>query len=143
MPKKRPTKTGIDAYKEFLENVELYAIGLDSLSADLRRSLYGSAPNFVNKIKSSFSVSEFDLDHFDLTAEFFLNVEDDSSNSLLEIKAVYSAHFHPKSGDFKQAQVERFAEAEARLIFWPYFRQIVSDLTGRMHIRPLTIPLGL
>jgi len=144
MAKKSSTAAGTDAsYKRFLKNVELYALGLDSVSADLRRYEYGEATSPTHTIKSTFELVEFDADHFDLIAKMTLVVGDEAESPLLNISVAYSGHFHPETGEFERKDVERFTELEARLIFWPYFRQTVSDLTSRMHIRPLTIPLTL
>jgi preprotein translocase subunit SecB len=148
MAKRANTATGPNStYKNFLENVELYALGLNTISGNLKRAEYTDASQrpkeLVHNIKSKFVLSEFDKDHFDVTAQLTLEGRRLTDETLLKIHVEYSAHFHTKSGTVQRKHAEQFADVEARLIFWPYFRQTISDLTARMHIRPLTIPLSL
>jgi preprotein translocase subunit SecB len=147
MKKKTNIALGTDAsYKKFLENVELMALGLDSLDAGLKRRPYSDAvtekeAKVIREIKTGFAITSFSKDHFDVSAIFTLTIGMKSDDALLSIKAEFSAHIHAKKGSFAKSDAEKFAQSEARLMFWPYFRQTVSDLTARMHIRPLTIPL--
>jgi preprotein translocase subunit SecB len=148
MTKKKSTKPGTEAgYNEFLKDIEVYALGLDSISAELKREAYGiahadSATEVTREIKSSFKIIEADQDHFDVGAAFTLQVSK-KNEELLVIRAYYTAHFHAEKTAFIEKYAGRFAELEARLIFWPYFRQAVSDITARMYIRPVTIPMTL
>jgi len=89
MAKKSSTAAGTDAsYKRFLKNVELYALGLDSVSADLRRYEYGEATSPTHTIKSTFELVEFDADHFDLIAKMTLVVGDEAESPLLNISLI-------------------------------------------------------
>jgi len=148
MTKKR-TKAGVtsSAYKRFLSNLDLYAIGLDQIEAKLDRTDYAKSigdkrSSIVRNITTEFALSELDGDHFDVSGSFELSMgRANDAMTFLEIRASYSAHFHPKKGTFLRADAEQFAESEAKLLFWPYFRQTVADTTARMYIRPITIPL--
>lgn len=147
MAKKRRMSGGTEsAYKDFLLQVELYAIGLDSIHADLNRAEYSDAlaadsASLSYSLKPQFRLDEFDADHFDVAASFELVAHGRDDKDFLTIKGVFSAHIHPRSGTFDDRRnAERFSNAEARLLFWPYFRQAIADVTARMHIRPLTIP---
>lgn len=147
MPKKKITKAGIDPeYSQFLKKVEIYALGLDCLSAKVDREAFflahsESAPKATREIENHFKVIEFGEDHFDVRATFVLRVRNDEGEELLWIQAVYTAHFHTANKQVRQENAERFARTEARLVFWPYFRQVVADTTSRMYIRTITIPL--
>ena len=169
MAKKLITKTGTeDRYKRFLNQVNLYALGLDSMSADIKREAYTiahaeSASQVIRSIESKFELIEFTQEHFDVRARFCLRVKLEGSASvglpqpppvpgsvalsaddeLLCIRTSFIAHFHCKKSIAGKSHAGRFAESEARLIFWPYFRQAVSDITARMSIRPITVPLTL
>lgn len=168
MAKTLTTKTGTDSgYKKFLTQVNLYALGLDSLSADIKRGAYAiahaeSVSEVVRVIESQFELEEFNEEQFDVRATFCLRVKLKSSTrekpqtpppdkgasvpgdgDLLCIKASFTAHFHCQKTLSGRDHADRFAVSEARLIFWPYFRQAVSDTTARMSIRPITVPLTL
>jgi hypothetical protein len=168
MAKKLITKTGTESdYKRFLSHVNLYALGLDSVSADIKREAYTIAhaeasSEIFRLIESNFNLIEFTREHFDVQAKFNLRVRLKYASStnlpapspvvaevkkdgedLLCIQTSFTAHFHCKKSVAGKSHAERFANSEARLIFWPYFRQTVSDLTARMSIRPITVPLSL
>lgn len=148
MPSKKIIKTGTDSdYSQFLGKVEIYALGLDSLSAKVDREAYflahsAKAPQTTREIENHFKLVEFGDDHFDVRATFVLRVRNDDREELLWIQAIYTAHFHTEGKKVLQENAERFARTEARLIFWPYFRQVVADTTSRMFIRTITIPLA-
>jgi preprotein translocase subunit SecB len=116
------------------------------LNAILDRSNYAAAyepkrPKITRRIETKYHVSSFSDEHFDVTATLFLRVQpEEAQEPILSIDASFTGHFHPKS-DISRDQVESFAKGEARLIFWPYFRQIVSDTTARMHVGSITLPL--
>jgi len=169
MAKKLTTKTGTETgYKQFLHHVNLYALGLDSMSADIKRESYAiahaeNASEVVRLIESQFELIEFTQEHFDVRATFCLRVKLEgatsktlsqpppapgsvalsASDELLCIRTSFTAHFHCKKSVAGKSHADRFAQSEARLIFWPYFRQTVSDTTARMSIRPITVPLTL
>jgi len=145
---KKTTKAGTGtahAPKSLVDKLDIFAIALDSLRTSLDRAEYWNAngegePSTMRRIRSEYKVTEFDKGHIDIEATLYLRViAEGREDALLSIDATYSAHFHPKS-PVSRKEAEEFAAGEARLVFWPYFRQIVADTTARMHIPPLTIP---
>lgn len=129
-----------------VERVELFAIGLDSLNANLDRSNYADAygednTKITRRIQSVYRVAEYSEEHFDVSATVHLRIEAKGfKDPILSIDATVTGHFHPKKS-LSRNDAESFADAEARLIFWPYIRQLVSDTTARMHVRTVTLPL--
>jgi hypothetical protein len=147
-PKAAELGSSEEKYKVFLKNVELFALGLDSIDARLDREGYSVAHaenslKIDKTIENSFTLSEFTGEHFDVAASFVFTMQIENNLPFLRIALKYEAHFHWKDGLPSREHVERFAEGEARLIFWPYFRQAIADVTSRMYIRPITIPLTL
>jgi preprotein translocase subunit SecB len=141
------TKTGAPSpSRSLVDKLDLFAIGLDSLSANLDRSNYASAfaeekKRIKRSIESAYKVTDYSSEHFDVTATLSLRIDAAGfEDPILAVNIAISGHFHPKK-PLSREDVEGFADAEARLIFWPYFRQIVSDTTGRMHIGTITLPL--
>lgn len=127
-------------------------MGLDSLSANLDRANYASAyaednqRSITRRVESKYRVSDFSGEHFDVTGNLFLRVEASGfKDPILAIDIVITGHFHSKTPKTKvsRAEADRFAAEEARLILWPYFRQLVSDTSGRMHIGTITLPLAV
>jgi preprotein translocase subunit SecB len=150
MATKKLTKIGSPSSPESLiDRLDLYAIGLDSLEANLDRSEYSSVyadkkARISRRIESTYKLADYSEDHFDITGTLSLRVEASGlSHPILSLDTSFTGHFHPKKRAFSRGEAEQFAEAEVRLIFWPYFRQIVADTTARMHIRIITLPLAV
>jgi len=146
---KKRTRSGmIRSSKSPVDRLDLYAIGLDSLNANLERYNYASAhsedaKSVKRRIKSTYKVSDYSKEHLDITGTLNLEVEAKGYDKpILSLVVVLTGHFHPKNGVTRK-EAEDFAEAEATLVFWPYFRQIVSDTTARMHIGAITLPLAV
>jgi hypothetical protein len=146
MKKKISTESSTEiAYKRFRDGVTLYALGMDELETKLDREAYGAAHSddlieVVREIKVSMSVAELSDDHFDVNGKFELMVNTKDGQNLLKLSTTMFAHFHADE-ESPSEHAENFANTEARLIFWPYFRQTVSDVTSRMYIPPITVPL--
>jgi preprotein translocase subunit SecB len=87
-------------------------------------------------------------DHFDISADFTVSIQAIGADgmpeekSYLSVQCVFYGHFHGR-GKVKEEDVRRFADHEARLVFVPYLRQFVTDMTARMSIPPLMIPLAI
>ncbi len=97
----------------------------------------------TREIAAKYKAEEVEGNHFDVVAEFALKITNKADETtLLEIHCKYSAHFHTKT-DCTSAAAEQFATSEGKIIVWPYFRNFVSDITARMHIPPITVPLAL
>jgi len=63
------------------------------------------------------------------------------SKPYVEIDATFRLHLHaPKP--IIRAFIDRFTDSEVRILIWPYFREYVTNITGRMSIPPVVLPLG-
>lgn len=146
MKKKTSTESSTSpAYQRFRDGVTLYALGMDELETKLDREAYRAAhaenaADIVREIKVSMSVVDASDEHFDIAGRFNLSVNTKAGQTLLSLSVVMSAHFHIGE-ESAEGFVEDFANTEGRLIFWPYFRQTVSDVSSRMYIAPITVPL--
>lgn len=147
MPTKKLTKNGASrSGNSLVDRLDLFAIGLDSLDAHLDRHNYASAyaeprKRITRSVESAYSVTDYSEEHIDLTGKLSLRIEAAGLKSpILFLDIAITGHFHPKR-PVSRDDAEKFARAEARLIFWPFFRQIVSDTTARMHIGVITLPL--
>jgi preprotein translocase subunit SecB len=92
-------------------------------------------------ISTEYKLAVVDSGYFDATGKFSLAVaESQKATPALVIEGTYEAHFHCKAPSQKE-MVDRFVASELRIIMWPYFRELVFDLCGKMSIPPITIPL--
>ncbi len=133
------------AYQRFRDGITLYTLGMDELATKLNREAYGAAhpessADIVREIKVSMSVADASDEHFNVVGKFDLFVKTKAEQILLSMSVVMSAHFHTEE-EGAAGFAEDFANTEGRLIFWPYFRQTVSDVSSRMYIAPITVPL--
>ena len=148
MKRKKNTEAVLtpDPYLGFLQSMALQGVGLDSTSATVDRTALAEAI-------SANEAGELALDaNFGVllnSAEFLVTVgafkltqlhRKDSEKPLLMLECSFSAMFQ-HSQPVDSATAERFANTEAKLIFWPYLRHFVADTTYRMAITPVLLPL--
>jgi hypothetical protein len=145
--RKQPTLTDKDRYEDFLRSLRLVAIGLINSASSLdRRGYYrlskGGTSNEARSITAEYEVIRTKKDFFDAASKFRFVIRNKATGSeVLVVESTYQIHFHgaePIEKDF----AARFAASELRLLVWPYFRQMVWDVTARMAIRPIVIPLA-
>ena len=145
---KKKTNTELStksAYRRFRDGITLYALGMDELVTKLDREAYTAAhsessKDIVREIKVSMSVIDASNEHFDVAGKFDLSIYTEAGSNLLNLSIVMSAHFHTDE-EVPDGFAQDFADTEGRLIFWPYFRQTVSDISSRMYIAPIIVPL--
>jgi preprotein translocase subunit SecB len=64
----------------------------------------------------------------------------DEDSRLISIECSFSASFFLGSPADEQV-VTRFANREAKLVFWPYLRHFIADMSYRMAINHILVPL--
>jgi hypothetical protein len=134
-------------YSTFLKGVKLFIIALDNVSSDIDRERYWECSErkggMVRAIEASYEAMAIEGKHFDVVGRLQMKILSKSDNSeLVRIACQYSSHFHASIRVDKRV-AQKFANAEAKIVIWPYFRQLVSDISGRMHIPPVIVPLNL
>jgi len=134
------------AYEDFLRGVKPVALGLVECSSRLDREALGRLTvrkdGGVRIISTEYNLKAADGGYFDATGRFSLAVaERAKSTPALFIQCTYETHFHCKA-PVRRDLAERFTASELRLVLWPYFRELVFDLSGKMSIPPITIPLA-
>lgn len=131
---------------QFIRSVKFAGLGLDSVSAKTDRNAVASAKqaekSLFNDVTINQSLLAFDEDHFIVRAvlKVVQHVEG-SPKPLVQIEAAFTAKFNLAS-PFDKSFVEAFAQVEARLVFFPYMRHLVSDITYRMSVDPIVLPLS-
>lgn len=134
-------------YGNFLKGVKLYIIALDQVSSSINREKYWECTERKNgmtrTIEASYEALRVEGTSFDVVGRFEMRILSTSDNSeVLKIACQYSTHFHA-SARVDERVANRFANAEAKIVLWPYFRQLVSDLSAQMYIPPIIVPLSL
>jgi hypothetical protein len=152
LPTDKPTKPA-PKYEEFIKGVRLINLGMEHCFSMLERRRYMDIKHEdrTPTLAATYKLQGLGKDFFDAIAAFKLSVDKpvdaengDSDEELapLVIECTFEAHFHFK-GPKSKALTEKFVDSELRLIMWPYFRQFVTDTTGRMTIAPLVVPLAI
>lgn len=148
MPRKKPqshTPIKPDAYLSFVQSIKLQGVGLDNASVDINRIALAQAVaakhNILINMDANFTVLNRADDSFITSARFDITEHVEGSNEkLVRISCSFSALFNLSTkarADF----TDRFARSEAKLVFWPYLRHFVADISYRMSITPILIPL--
>lgn len=135
-------KISAEEYRYILENIALADIHLHSLHADLfEKNIRPNAQaDFDIKERLSYSVNE-NLDiYYAYTLEIF---DEETKMIILKIKAKYHIVYilHEPSIKISKSFMDIFRQMTVGMLLWPYFRQLVSDITSRMHLPPLTLPM--
>lgn len=122
-------------------------LGLKDSSAKIERDALLDAvmkeKKPVRKFTQTYRVSELGPKYFESEGRFSLTLLDPNSKeerSLLAIDCTFVVHMHfkpPAKSEFP----ERFSQSELRLVMIPYVRSFIADMTARMAIPPVTIPL--
>ena len=133
------------SYEEFLRSLKLIALGLTTSSTKFDRYAYAQIldeKNEVRSISAEYELERAQDDFFDAVAKFRITVSNKKTGlAALSIECTMDAHFHGKK-KLEAGLAKRFIASELRLVVWPYFRQFVTDITSRMAIRPIVIPLS-
>lgn len=140
-----PTRETRDPYLDFLQGIALKGVGLDKISADLDRTSLtaaGTAGELGDlTMDTEFGVIVHTDDILVTSGTFKLGQINKKTNSkLLSMECTFSAMFG-LAGPISDETAARFANTEAKLIFWPYLRHFIMDASFRMAINPILVPL--
>lgn len=129
----------------FIKSVKLAGIGLDRTDAKIDRNLLAIALQRDEELETEVSIRQFVIAHeaeyFVVGGEFILKQHSQGSDAeIVSVKAEFSARFD-LSIAANEEFVARFANLEARLVLFPYMRHFVSDISYRMSINPIILPL--
>jgi preprotein translocase subunit SecB len=144
------SKSDEQEYAAFLRDIKLLALGLQTCNATINRNFYFELleqKRSARRISTDYKLLQNEVEFFDVSAALTLTVEDEKepSGAVLLVECKYEAHFHcAKCAKVHSSKefAKRFAESELRLIMWPYFRQLINDITSRMAIQPILIPFS-
>ena len=129
------------AYTAFIESLYLHTISLKEASCEINRDAFWK--NEEKGIAYKFTAEPVKIEgkHFDARTRLELTMSEEKSKSIVvKIAATIDLHIHAQAAP--KEYVKQFCESEIRLIVWPYFREFVMDISGRMYIPPIILPLS-
>jgi preprotein translocase subunit SecB len=138
---KKPS-TAVPGYQVFIASLDLYTVALAEASCKIDRDEYWQKENeYSNNYKVATKPLVIEDKFFNVRSTLTLGVMGDKSKStVVRIVASYDLAF--RSSTTSKEFVERFCESDVLLIVMPYFREFVTDITARMHIPPIILPLS-
>jgi preprotein translocase subunit SecB len=126
-------------YNAILAQVELQDISLEECSAKIRKDRIAKSLKVSIKDRISFEEQSEDLlwinHNYELVA-----CSDSKKNFALKISGLFRLGYSSKA-PLSEAFLEIFLKHSVPMHTWPYFRELVQNMTQRMNIPPLTLPL--
>ena len=131
-----------DSYTDFVRSLELITIALTSSSTRIKRDEYfeEKAPDL--SVAMALKPKRLSRGHFDLQAEATVKLTRKRSDCLFDLSVTYELHFHARP-PIDAKLVRRFADSDAHLVLWPYLREYVSDVSARMYVPPIVLPVSM
>jgi len=129
------------SYEDFLRSLQLNVISLKEASCRIDRIAYWKHKGRQLSYKMTAEVGEIDDGFFDVQAKLDVTMSSSKpEEQIIRISATFDLHFHAEA--IPKSLVDKFCKSEVRLIVWPYFREYVSDVSSRMYIPPVILPLS-
>jgi preprotein translocase subunit SecB len=136
-------------YTRFVDELLPIALYMKSSSSLLRRDDFWRvfeneklAGAVSNRLRVECSATDVGDSEFNVQSTASLSVVSSEETELLTIQCEFDLHFESGRGTTPD-YVRQFAQTDARLVIWPYFREFIASMTSRMGIPPVSIPLSL
>jgi preprotein translocase subunit SecB len=128
-------------YSKFLESLQPFTIALVHEAFRVDRVQYLEAEKEQISVRLVPRLEQAGDGFFDARATLYLLItKAGEDRPLIRFTATYELHFH--ASHVTEENVERFVASELRIVIWPYFRELVNNASGRMHIPPIILPVG-
>ena len=127
-------------YREILSGILLDHIYLFSLKVDFNDSLKPDGIELKIKEKPSYILEENNLL---ITYEYELQgISTNDKIRFFKIKSIFKIIYSVENpSDINDEFFEIFSHFTLEMLMWPYFRELVQNITSRMSIPPLTLPM--
>ncbi len=138
-PSSEGTEEGLSPreFRGYLEGIELVGISLKSLSAQVNDELRGERVGGVN-FKDSQEYAQFE-GGFKIRYTGTLSVRA-KRKVFVKIQTVYELDFTSRA-DLPDGFFQIYMQESLPLQVWPFVRQTFYDITARMNLPTLTLPL--
>lgn len=147
--RKKPTPTPPpsteEKYLDFLRSIQIKGIGVDQAGFAIQRGLLAQAVEDGKQIQTGFN-AKYELllnegERFVVSSLTEVKRRTEGvDEDLMIIQCMFTALFESPP-DFNPSFREQFSQNQAKLIFWPYVRQFVSDATAKMSTDHIVLPL--
>ena len=128
-----------ELYKKILYGLNLDNLFLISCSSTIDRTNLGTEIEI--KVKDDASFVKAEQNKIQIIHKYSLGAINKPTNKkFLTIKADFCLIYSSEE-EFTEVFFERFKNASLPINSWPFFREFVSNITSRMYIPPLTLPL--
>lgn len=142
--KRQPSQSSASGYIDFVKALRLNNVSLESGSFDIEHRAFArkheESENPTAEIGGRQSIAELEHSSFSVRGEYKVAIKGPRGKDFVRIDCAFIASFSLEE-EFQEDHARRFAGNEVRLILWPYLRQFISDVTMRMSIPPLVLPL--
>lgn len=133
-------KPNSEKYREFIKTIELRDIKL----IELNTHIIEEQPTTDNVLKVDIKTTN---EHkiFNNILIFYVNyilTMKQSKKVVLKIKAIYKVDYELlKRIEIDEKTIDFFSEMNLPLNVWPFFRELCNDITAKMRIPSLVLPL--
>lgn len=130
------------SYLGFLATLQLIGLGLNNSSIELhRQTLFDITEEKASSrtFTEEYRIVELGADYFDAEGHYGVSISDGERLGV-RVECTFDVHIHCQSPD--QSMVERFTKQDLRFMMLPYARTFISDMSGRMQIRPIILPMA-
>lgn len=126
-------------YRKILEGIELQTIYLKSFEGKINREAIPKEAIARISSKADFRVTT--ENRVGISQKWDIIGKDKSTKSeFITISVTYAVILHSKN-EFKKDFFEIYEKTSLTLNVWPFVREFVNNMTARMNIPPLTLPL--
>ena len=141
MSGQKEQEKGIDlkAYRKILNCLELRSLQVDEGKFSfIRENMVPNSNVHVNDY-ASYEIETSEI--VSITHIYKLMVKNpENRKKILGINVTYKLSYHCKE-KFPEDFFDLFKDVNLPINTWPFFREFVSNITSRMNIPPLTLPL--
>ena len=128
-----------DLYQETLTKLQMLAICVDEVSCWCHRE--GFNPGDTDLVLDGVAEDSQNEQEYNMFVTYSLEGKRDEA-SILKIKAKYRL-IYAATDPVPDGFFEVFQELNLRMTTMPYFRELVSSMTGRMQLPILTLPFNI
>jgi len=141
MTRKTEAAEGKKSYPRFLASLNLMSISLVRSRFSGDRQQYFKNKAHQLSVSWTSKTSKRGEDFFDIGVDVAISLAVPKSDvTFFDLTASYLLHVHAPA-PLNKVYIKRFSDSEVRLLVWPYVREYVSNISGRMHVPPIVLPL--
>ena len=137
MPRKKPAVTP-EEYRKMIEGIELQNIFVQNANISLNRKFVSR--ELAVTIEDSSSFQNLENKNIEVNHNYKLIAKKPKGGNHIKINCSFCLNFSSEK-PFTNNFFEIFSKLNLPINSWPYFREFVQNMTQRMNVPPLTLPL--